>query len=157
MSYLKFLYIHNCHVGVSRIFRICCYKMCSLYVTAHESREVAIYDPDIFQHAWSLSTFEHCLFSKSLQSSSLLNKFQMVQGNETMFWEPSKCITNNMYSCFQRRIQRRCAGSTPPCLKFFIRVFLGVERSSIFLCRRSEQAQGFLRELIYSSDIHPQK
>ena len=35
--------------------------------------------------------------------------------------------------------------------------FLGVERSSISLCRRSEQAQWFLRELIYSSDIHPQK
>ena len=37
------------------------------------------------------------------------------------------------------------------------RQFLGVERSSISLCRRSEQAQWFLRELIYSSDIHPQK
>ena len=35
--------------------------------------------------------------------------------------------------------------------------FLGVERSSISLCRRSEQAQWFLRELIYSSDINPQK
>ena len=35
--------------------------------------------------------------------------------------------------------------------------FWGVERSSISLCRRSEQAQWFLRELIYSSDIHPQK
>ena len=34
--------------------------------------------------------------------------------------------------------------------------FLGVERSSISLCRLSEQAQWFLLELIYSSDIHPQ-
>ena len=39
----------------------------------------------------------------------------------------------------------------------FYKFFLGVERSSISLCRRSEQAQWFLRELIYSSDIHPQK
>ena len=35
--------------------------------------------------------------------------------------------------------------------------FLRVERSSISLCRRSEQTQWYLRELIYSSDIHPQK
>ena len=35
--------------------------------------------------------------------------------------------------------------------------FSGVERSSISLCRRSEQAQWFFRELIYSFNIHPQK
>ena len=58
-----------------------------------------------------------------------------------------------------KRVSYTHVGATKSCGPRVkeIHQFLGVERSSISLCRRSEQAQWFLRELIYSSDIHPQK